>query len=101
MISPQPRDAPTQPIDPVPGRLAKDVVPVSIADALRTLVRELTGTAKAYARMIEWPKDVSWKQVTLASLDRIGFAIVGVAVAVARRGRRRGGRAPRAPLGGG
>ncbi len=76
-----------QPIEAQPARLAKDVVPASVGEALRLLVREVVGTAKAYARMIEWPKDVSWKQVTLASLDRIGFAIVGVAVAVVRAAR--------------
>ncbi len=74
--------------DSPPTQLAKDVVPVGIGDAFRTLGRELRGTVLAYLRMIEWQKDVSWKQVTLASIDRLSFACVGIAVAVTRAFRR-------------
>lgn len=78
-----------------PHTLAKDVVPSSVGEAVRILGRELRGTARAYLRMIEWPKDVSWKQVTLASIDRLSYATVGVAVAIARAVRRRKPRSDR------
>lgn len=68
--------------------LARDVVPASVGEAVRILGREIRGTTRAYLRMIEWPKDVSWKQVTLASIDRLSFASVGVAVAITRAVRR-------------
>lgn len=81
-------DDPRAALDAPPHTLARDVVPRSVGEALRILGRELRGTARAYLRMIEWPKDVSWKQVTLASIDRLSYAAVGVAVAIARAARR-------------
>lgn len=63
-------------------------MPASVGAAVRLLGREVRGTTRAYLRMIEWPKDVSWKQVTLASIDRLSYATVGVAVAIARAVRR-------------
>lgn len=75
-------------IDAPPHTLAKDVVPRSVGEAVRILGREVRGTTRAYLRMIEWPKDVSWKQVTLASIDRLSYASVGIAVAIARAVRR-------------